>query len=155
MAINEIKQELSELQDNSKRLLDEYSDIDKLLHGNNTIQSNERFPDLFLLLTTQYGLDHRLYEKIRNYVKSSNSNARLIDDFFTRNHSFSLLDISNAKSVRKAERHDLWWLWLQRLCRWVLGAFVVVLLYSSFVYLAEYFDFIKIPIREFLLVKGI
>jgi len=55
----------------------------------------------------------------------------------------------NAEN-RKAERDDMWNLWAQKAVRWSLGAVIAVLLYSSFVFVAEQCDFIKIPIKDLI-----
>ncbi len=60
------------------------------------------------------------------------------------------LSLEFAKAQRKAERRDIWILWLQKLVRWTLGTIVAVVLYSAAVWTSEKCDFIKIPIKDWL-----
>lgn len=58
--------------------------------------------------------------------------------------------LAHGKLDRKAVRGDMWILWGQKLIRWTLGVIVVVVLYSAIVWVSEKYEFIKIPIRDWI-----
>lgn len=55
-----------------------------------------------------------------------------------------------VNKTRKAERKDMWVLWFQKLVRWSLGTLVAVILYSGAVWASENYDFIKVPIKDWI-----
>jgi hypothetical protein len=58
--------------------------------------------------------------------------------------------IKHEKDKRKAERRDMWALWLQQTIRWFIGVVLVIFMYSCAVRASELIPFVKIPIKDWL-----
>jgi hypothetical protein len=90
------------------------------------------------------------------YKLSNASNNFLKDDIHiwdtSRNRERQVFNEQKDMDIekRKTERADMWNLWLQKAIRWGLGAIFAILLYSTFVFVANNCDFIKIPIKDLI-----
>ena len=81
---------------------------------------------------------------IEGFIMESIEIVEKLDEYRSR----STLYLEHSKAQRKAERQDMWILWLQRLVRWTLGIIAAVVLYSALVWASEKDNFIKIPIKD-------
>lgn len=58
--------------------------------------------------------------------------------------------LAHGKLDRKAVRGDMWILWGQKVIRWVFGVIVAVILYSAVVWMSGKYEFIKVPIKDWI-----
>ncbi|WP_028105056.1 hypothetical protein [Pseudoduganella violaceinigra] len=65
-----------------------------------------------------------------------------------RQASVQLRSLKHERVKRQAERADMWYLWLHQTARWLAGAILVFLMYSSAVWLSEHTKFFHVPIKD-------
>ena len=90
---------------------------------------------------------------VESYLMKVNELTKRLEQFSNYHEKNEFFDISKAIEHRKAERNDAWMLWRDKLIRWTAGITAAVLMYSTFVYLSEKVDFIKVPVHDLVTAK--
>lgn len=93
------------------------------------------------------------YTNLENLFKEANIIANQLVNFKNTLQSTEYFEIEKLKSIRKAERIDMWKLWRDKLGRWLLGGFAAITLYSALVLLSEKYEFFKVPVRDLVVQK--
>ena len=61
------------------------------------------------------------------------------------------LELEKKNKMAEWEKANQYKVWLHKTVRWVVGAIVVIVLYSGAVWLQSKCDFIKIPVRDWII----
>lgn len=111
----------------------------------------ERHPDRFGVLGSE------LTRLVRQSTNLSKQAQQMIDDYHhTWNETIAkrtqqnALDLKHQKALREGERMDMWFSWAQKAVRWSLGMVIVVLLYSGSVAASKEWDWIRIPVKDWV-----
>ena len=91
--------------------------------------------------------------EVTEYLAQVNKFSNKFNEFYRYYEQNNFIEVSKQQAAREAERKDLWKLWRDKLVRWVGGVTIAILLYSSFVYLSEHINFIKIPVHDLVAAK--
>lgn len=82
-----------------------------------------------------------------NHLKNWEIDAQRREDLF-------LQELNHQKQERKSERIDYWILWFHKSIRWVAGFVLLIVVYSSTVWVSEQVGFVKIPVKDWFYSQG-
>ncbi len=142
---------LSEVQKNHSELVLSTEDFKKKTEGiKKSFGSNPR--DMLNELNGPNGANH-----VDAFLKYMNWGAQYtlkVESYISNVNKSNMLAIAYEMEARKAERKDIWILWIQKSFRWCVGVVLAVALYSSLVNFSEtYPKIIHIPVRDLIISK--
>lgn len=135
---------LEDLRDRAQKLKDQNEKLGTILNGNYAYQNIER------RLKGTSGTGH---SEIRSVLEESAKLARGLLRALDHPGWQTSLMLEEDEKFKKHQRKQKWFLWIQQIIRWILGAFLAVILYSFFVWLSEHFEVVKVPVRDLFPVK--
>jgi hypothetical protein len=103
--------------------------------------------------------DRDLLIHVEQVVLAALQTSTAIDDFRTHKHAVwegerfivnfaRKEELAHDKLKRRDERIDMWKLWGEQTARWVIGAALAVLLYSSVIWLSDRWGFFHVPTKD-------
>lgn len=96
----------------------------------------------------EYSISLHKIEKLDKYLFDARKTLEMVQAALNESDAKFVGAEEQRKVSRGADLKYFWRLWLERSARWIFGAVLVVVLYSSFVWASERCDFIKIPLRD-------
>lgn len=98
-----------------------------------------------------YPKEAETYNQLQRSIAGSRTALKTVESYILTYKANLKEEIQQQRAFTKAERKDMWLLWIQKTTRWALGFAVAIILYSGAVWLSEkYPDFIKVPVRDWI-----
>ncbi|MDA9352774.1 hypothetical protein N9Q86_02330 [Porticoccaceae bacterium] len=131
---------------NSKLKLIDYN----LKQKNNVDKECDSLAEAFEKALTRESINDFPFNEVRKYIDETSIFSKNVINFYKWSLEHDYINVCKEKSSRRAERNDYWKLWSQRVLRALVSVGILVLAYSSLVWLSERYSFVKIPIRDLL-----
>jgi|SaaInl7_135m_RNA_FD_contig_31_67962_length_716_multi_6_in_0_out_0_1 HD-GYP domain-containing protein (c-di-GMP phosphodiesterase class II) len=94
-------------------------------------------------------------DTIEETIKNYNAEIIISQQELEKMRETHKLELELKIKSGKQERRVMWLIWFQKLIRGCIGLSIIVVLYSCFVYFASNYDFIVIPIKDWISISQV